>query len=62
MLSGNGGVTFTGGATAEISGSSNFSLSGGVVAERVKLNGSNYSITGIEGEGGSSEPLIGLIE
>jgi Flp pilus assembly protein TadG len=48
--------------TAEVSGSSNLAISGGIVAKRVKLNGSGFTIDGSASEGGPAEHQLALTE
>lgn len=54
------GLLYAPNGTAEISGSTNGTISGGIVANRVKLNGSTLSITGTVGA--SSEGYQQLVE
>jgi hypothetical protein len=65
-LSGSGGtwegIVYAPRGTAEVSGSSNLGISGGIVATRVKLNGSSYSINGTAGQGAPGEQTIALKE
>ena len=56
------GVMYAPNGTAEISGSSNLALQGGIVAKRVKLNGSSFSIDGSSDEGGPGDQVIALTE
>jgi Flp pilus assembly protein TadG len=56
------GIIYAPNGTAEISGSSNLALQGGIIAKRVKLNGSGFSIDGSASEGGPGEQVIALTE
>jgi Flp pilus assembly protein TadG len=48
--------------TAEVSGSSNLAISGAIISNRVKLNGSDMSIDGSSYGGGPGEQVIALSE
>jgi hypothetical protein len=56
------GILYAPNGTAEVSGSSNLALKGGIIAKRVKLNGSSFSIDGSSSEGGPGEQVIALTE
>lgn len=56
------GYIYAPNGTAEISGSSNLAIKGGIVAKRVKLNGSSMSIDGTFYGGGPGEQQYALIE
>jgi hypothetical protein len=48
--------------TAEVSGQNNWNFHGGIVAERVKLNGSDSNIDGSYGDGAPPEQQYALVE
>jgi Flp pilus assembly protein TadG len=56
------GIIYAPRGTAEVSGSSNLAITGGIVAKRVKLNGSSLTIDGSSSGGGPGEPYYALTE
>ncbi|MFO7530840.1 MAG: hypothetical protein R6W93_00150, partial [Candidatus Limnocylindrales bacterium] len=56
------GLIYAPNGTAEVSGSSNFNFTGGIIGERVKLNGSDATINGDAGLPAAPEQSIALVE
>ena len=56
------GLLYAPNSLAEVSGSDDWSLTGGIVAETVRLNGSNFDIIGQIQDGGAGKQRIGLTE
>jgi hypothetical protein len=56
------GLMYAPNGTAEVSGSSNFNFTGGIIGERVKLNGSDATINGDAGLPAAPEQAIALVE
>jgi hypothetical protein len=56
------GLLYAPNGTADYSGSNNNSLTGGIVADRIKWSGSGLTLIGNIGAGGSGAQTIALIE